>query len=266
MSVDNIKYDESSKLWSIDISVRIDEPVDKKPVGVMKAVLSIETIQTFADRTAQTIPDGRVLIADGRGALIAETSSGHARERIMNPEVDLIRQSEPSVRAAFGSERAGSAVDRDWLTGYAHIGERATQTSAISRIEGLDWLVIVQQPIATIHAALPLLNAFENALRDWRRILVFAIGGAVLLIAAVAIGLALTVARRFTSALQAVCELAEYARPGGGCNSHRHRSSRGNRAAQHRCLSPERGAYVCPQTRLGSGFIARIRRSRCSAS
>ena len=210
VSAGDISYDESSRLWSMDLSVRIDEPVDKKPVGVMKAVLSIEPIQEVADRIAQDIPAGRVLIADRSGALIAETSSGHARERILNPELGPIQQSEPSLRAAFGSERAGFSVGRNWLTGYAHIGERATQISASNRLEGLDWLVVVQQPVATTHAALPMLSAAQNALSDWHRILVFALGGAVLLTGAAAIGLAVGTARRYASRLQAVCDLAEH--------------------------------------------------------
>ena len=214
VSAGDITYDESSRLWSMDLSVRIDEPVGEKPVGVMKAVLSIEPIQRVADRIAQAIPAGRVLIADRSGALIAETGSGHARERIMNPGIDPIHQSEPSLRAAFAAERAGFSVDRHWLTGFAHIGERAARIPAGDRLEGLDWLVVVQQPVATTRAALPLLSAVENALRDWHRILVFAIGGAVLLTGAAAIALALGAARRYASRLQAVCDLAEHTAQG----------------------------------------------------
>lgn len=210
----DIGYDDSSRLWSIDLSVRIEDPVDKKPVGVMKAVLSIQPIHEVANRIAQDIPSGRALIADPSGALIAETSSDHARERIQNPELDPIQQSEPSVRVAFGSERAGFSVGRHWLTGYAHSGERATPTPASDRFEGLDWLVVVQQPVATTHAALPMLGAVEDALRDWHRILVFAIGGAVLLTGAAAIGLAVGGARRYASRLQAVCDLAEHTAQG----------------------------------------------------
>ena len=214
VSAGDIAYDDSSRLWAMDLSVRIDEPVSKTPVGVMRAVLSIEPIQRVADRIAQAIPAGRVLIADRSGALIAETSSDHARERIVNPGIDPIQQSEPSVGAAFGAESAGFSVDRHWLTGYAHIGERAAEISASNRFEGLDWLVVVQQPVATAQAALPMLSAVENALRDWQRILVFAIGGAVLLAGAAAIGLGLGAARRYASRIQAVCDLANHAAQG----------------------------------------------------
>ena len=92
ISVGEVKYDESAGAWSIDISVRIDNPHAKDPIGVMKTVLAIEPIQKIAEHTAQTVPGARVQIATGRGALIAETSSGNARERIMNPDIDLSEQ------------------------------------------------------------------------------------------------------------------------------------------------------------------------------
>ena len=103
LSVGEIEYDDSAGVWSTDISLRIADPDSEQPLGVMKTVLAIEPVQRVADRTAQTIAGGRVQVATGRGVLIAETSSGHARERIMNPEIDLQAQGEPSVRAAFGA-------------------------------------------------------------------------------------------------------------------------------------------------------------------
>ena len=77
----------------------------------MKTVLAIEPVQKIADRAARDVPGGRVQVATGGGALIADTGSGHARERIMNEDANLREEGGPSVRASFAGERAG-VLDR----------------------------------------------------------------------------------------------------------------------------------------------------------
>ncbi len=209
ISVGEVEYDDSAGVWSVDISVRIDNPADKKPIGVMKTVLAIEPIQKIADRAAQSIPGGRVQVATGRGALIAETASGHARERIMNGDVNVQEQGEPSVRAGFGGEQTGFSTDPEWLAGYARTGGRETYATTVNRFAGFDWIVILQKPIAAIHEPIATLRGIEDALRDWRLILAFALGGMVLLSSVLAIGVAVGAARRYATALGAVTEMAE---------------------------------------------------------
>ena len=209
LSVGEIEYDDSAGVWSIDISLRIVDPDSEQPVGVMKTVLAIEPVQRVADRTARTIAGGRVQIATGRGILIAETSSGHARERIMNPEVNLQEQGEPSVRAAFGSERAGFSADDEWLAGYARTGGRDTYAGVTERFAGFDWIVVLQRPVAGITDAITALVAVEDALRDWRRMLLLILGAAALACILVALVLALATARRLSASVQAIREVAE---------------------------------------------------------
>ena len=226
ISVGEVEYDKSAGVWSVEISVRIDNPAGKKPLGVMKTVLAIEPIQKIADRAARSVPGGRVQVATGRGALIAETASGHARERIMNDEVNVQAEGDPSVRASFGGEQTGFATDREWLTGYARTGGRETYASAVSRFAGFDWIVIVQKPLAAIHEPITALRGIEDALRDWRLILALALGGMALLSSVLAISLAMGAARRYANALGAVTEMAE-------------RSARGERVSPAAIRNPE---------------------------
>ena len=209
ISVGEIDYDESAGVWSVDISIRVDGPASGMPLGVMKTVLAIEPVQKIADRAAQALAGGRAHIATGRGTLIAETSSRHARERIMDPEVDLREHGTPSARAAFGGERTGFAVDEDWLTGYARSGGRETYATTVSRFAGFDWIVILQRPIAAVHEPITALRAIENALRDWRLMLALALGAMALLSTIFAVALALAAARRYAGALNAVSDAAE---------------------------------------------------------
>ena len=209
LSVGEIEYDDSAGVWSIDISLRIVDPDSEQPVGVMKTVLAIEPVQRVADRTAQTIAGGRVQIATGRGILIAETSSGHARERIMNSEIDLRAQGEPSVRAAFGAERAGFATDEEWLAGYARTGGRDAYAGVAERFAGFDWVVILQRPVAGITDAITALTTIEEALRDWRLMLLVVLGVMALASILVALAFAFGVARRLSASMRAIREMAE---------------------------------------------------------
>ena len=218
LSVGDIEYDDSAGVWSVDISLRIVDPGSERSVGVMKTVLAIEPVQRVADRTAQTIPGGRVQITTGRGVLIAETSSDHARERIMNPNINLQEQGEPSVRAAFGAERVGFAADDEWLAGYAHTGGRDTYAGIADRFNGFDWVVILERPIAGITEAITALTAIEDALRDWRRMLVLVLGAMALASVLVALAFASGTARRLAGSMQAIREVAERSASGHSAN------------------------------------------------
>lgn len=209
ISVGEVEYDDSAGVWSIDISVRIDRPGASKPLGVMKTVLAIEPVQEISDRAAQNTQGGRIQVATGAGALIAETSSGHARERIMSPDVNIKEQGEASVRESFGAEQNGFAIDDNWLMGYSRTGGRETYASAASRFAGFDWIVILQKPIAAIQEPITALRGIESALQDWRLILSLCLGAMLMLSGLFAGTLAVGTARRYVGALNAVRDMAE---------------------------------------------------------
>ena len=211
MAVGEIEFDDSAGVWSIGISVRIDEVGTKTPVGVMKAVLAIEAIERISDWAALGTHGGHVLVATDDGALIAETESGHARERLMNPEINQSEQGIPSVRAAFGSERTGFAIEENWITGYTHTGGPDIDASTNRWFTGLDWIIILKKGVGEINEPLFALHAINNTLRSWRGILAVAIGAMVLLCSVIAITLSLRAAHSYAASLQAIRQLAEHA-------------------------------------------------------
>lgn len=225
-AVGEVEYDKSAGVWSVDISVRIDQPDVGEPIGVMKTVLAIEPVQKIADSTAQLIPGGRVQISTGRGDLIAETSSGHARERIMNSEANLKEHGDPSVRESFGAQQTGFARDDQWLTGYARSGGRETYAAAASRFAGFDWIVIVQKPVSAIDEPITALRSIDDAMRDWRLLLGLAMCAMAILSMVLAVAFSLGAARRYAAALNAIGEMAE-------------RSARGERVSPAAIENPE---------------------------
>ena len=219
ISVGEVEYDDSAGVWSVEISVRIDDPGGSEPLGVMKTVLAIEPVQKIADRAARDLPRGRVQVATGGGALIADTGSGHARERIMNAEIDLREEGAPSVRASFSGERAGFSTDDEWLTGYARTGGEESYPSSVARFPGFDWIVILQRPASSVHETVAALRGIEDALRDWRLVLAITLGAMGALTIGFAVVLAAASARRYALALGSVSEMAELAARGEKVNS-----------------------------------------------
>ena len=215
LSVGEIEYDDSAGVWSVDISLRIDDPATEQAVGVMKTVLAIEPVQLMADRTAAAIPGGgRMQIVASSGVLIAETSSNHARGRIMNPEINLREQGSDSVLIAFGAERTGFTTDEEWITGYARTGGRDAYAGVSERFEGFDWIVILQQPVARVTGSIGMLAAIDDRLRDWRLMLAAAFCTMAVSSILFALVLASRAARRLTASMQSIREMAEHASTG----------------------------------------------------
>ena len=215
LSISEIGYDDSAGVWSLDISVRIDDPRSGEPVGVMKTVLAIDAIQRIADWTANVIPGGRIWIATTQGLLIADTSSGHARERIMNPDVNLLEIDSSSARAAFDGERSGFATDGEWITGYTLSGEiQPVHPTATGGFTKLDWIIILQSPTSRVAFVYNLFDAIKGALHDWRRLLILGLGTMAIASIVITVILANLAARRLVASLRAMREMAEHAMQG----------------------------------------------------
>ena len=206
--VGHVEYDDAAAVWSISISIRIDQPVQKKPLGVLKAVLSIEAVQGIADRAALLFPGGRAYITTKNGALIAETDSAHAPQRIMSTRVNIKKDGEPSLRESFSAEKSGFKTDNKWMAGFARTGGREIYDATVSGFRGLDWIVILQKPLDEIKASLNNLRELDGALRDWRLMLAMALGFMWFLSTLFAIALAVMAARQYSASLVAVREIA----------------------------------------------------------
>ena len=250
ISVGEVQYDDSAGVWSIDISIRIDGRDTGKSLGVMKTVLAIEPIQRIADWTSQTIPNGRVQISTGGGSLIAETSSSHARERIMNPDVNISEQGDEPERAAFGAERAGFGIGQEWVTSFARTGGYDTYASTIDKFPGFDWIVILQKPLAGVVEPISALRSVEEAMRGWRWILAFTLAVIAVLGGIVSLVVAAGVARRYTASLNEVRDLAE-------------RAAQGQMTSPAVIESPEEIAQLNDAvSRLGRAFMSVLERHR----
>ena len=209
IAIGEFEYDDSANTWSVAISVRLDDPSTKEPVGVMKTVLAVEPVQRIADRTAEAILGGRVQITTKDGVLITAVTSGQDRRGVVNREVVPTGHDE---LASLPAE--GFAVHGDWLLGYARTGGSDTYASVAARFSGFDWVVVIQQPVAMIHKRIPALDVIDDTLRNCRRMLEIGTTALVLLWVAITIAVAVGTGRRYSSAMGAVRKFAESAAQG----------------------------------------------------
>ena len=128
----------------IRLGLRIDDPVTHAAVGVMDGTIGVAAIHRLADAFGQrTGAEIRVLDADSR--LVAETESGHARDRILKLSEETI--SREGWRIGVGSTgRSGETRDAEVERGWVRLAEA----------EGphRDWIVIAERRAASAATAI----------------------------------------------------------------------------------------------------------------
>ena len=176
IDIGDVEYDESAGIWSIALSMRIaDSGNGGSPIGVLKAVLSLDAVQTAADRAAEVLrEDGNVQIVDDEGRLIAETLSGHSQDRLMTDEIGL---DEASVAALAGARAKGLIAGESVLTAYARTSSGALYEPVARAFGGLGWTALIHEPTAQSESDLLVFEQIVGALRQWRLMLALVLAG-----------------------------------------------------------------------------------------
>ncbi len=132
----SIAFDEKANGFAFRIALRMDDPATRAAVGVIDGTIALTAIQQLADGFAADRSNVRIL--DEKGQLIADTASGHARDRIMRLSQQAMdsegwRQGVGSPGNAGGTGEGG--IERGWV--------RLAEASGPQR----DWIVIVERSI-----------------------------------------------------------------------------------------------------------------------
>ena len=207
IAVGRIDYGEPAGPWRLGLAVRIEDPRDGAPLGVLKTVLAIEPFGTMAGRAAPPLPDAGVEPAVLVRAEADPAGPGHAR--IVNASAGVAdRNGLPVPAAAAGPTEAPRA-------GRGPAGEASNAGSFASVLDRLGVGGDLPRSIlARIPDAAVLLAGIEDALADRRVRLALALGAIGLLSGLFAALLANTAARRYAAAIRAVTEMAERAARG----------------------------------------------------
>ena len=178
LHVGEVEYDDSAEVWSMTLSLRIDDPDGGTPLGVLHAVLALDVVHDTADRAEETLrDDGNVRIAERKGRLIAETKSGHAPERLMQEEVGIA--GDVLTLALGGGEPAGLVPGDHVLTAFARTSGSALYDAVSPDFAGLGWIVVVSEATNRMEGELAVLTRIERTLKEQRLILAGILAGIV---------------------------------------------------------------------------------------
>ncbi len=165
ISVGEVEYDDSAGIWSVDISVRIDDPGSGRSLGVMKAVLGVSLIQEVADNGARDVPGGTVTVIGSSGMLLAETGSKHDKKRIMVESVNLRNSNDPAMQKVFSSDARGYVIGSGNVLGFAKSAGPELYRTVVTRFPGFHWTVVVQQPTSIALAPIEGLATVQAGLK-----------------------------------------------------------------------------------------------------
>lgn len=141
ISVSDVEFDDSSNIFSVDVSVRIDDPTTDERLGVMKASLSVAFVQSIT--TARSIGSTEYTVALADGLLIAETGTFHSDDRLM---VELPDAEVPEgLLRALDVGGAGALVTEETVFGFTRTTEANFLGAEVQGFKGLDWIVLSSQ-------------------------------------------------------------------------------------------------------------------------
>ena len=209
ISVGEVEFDKSANIWSIDISVRIDDPASGRSLGVMKAVLGVSLIQEVADNGARDIQGGSVSVISSGGLLLAETSSKHANNRIMVDTVNLRKSTDPAIQEVFSARSRGYVIGQGNVLGYAKSAGPELYRTVVTRFPGFNWSVIVQQPESIALAPIKGLSTVQTSLQTSKQQVVVILAIVVVVVFILAIFVAGMLSRAITQPLLDLRELAD---------------------------------------------------------
>ena len=209
ISVGDVEFDKSAGIWSIDISVRIDDPASGRSLGVMKAVLGVSLIQEVANMGARDIKGGAVTVINSNGQLLAETSSKHDKNRIMVEAVNLRNSNDPAIQEVFSARKRGYVLGSGQVLGYSRSAGPELYRTVVTRFPGFNWTVLVQQPTSIALAPIQGLLSVQNSLQSSKQQMIIILGIVVVLVVVLAVFVAGMLSKAITQPLLDLRELAD---------------------------------------------------------
>jgi methyl-accepting chemotaxis protein PixJ len=209
ISVGEVEFDDSANIWSIDISVRIDDPASGRSLGVMKAVLGVSLIQEVADRGARDINGGTVTVVSSGGLLLAETGSKHAKNRIMVESVNFRNSTDAAIQEVFSTRNKGYVLGSGKVLGYAKSAGPELYRTVVTRFPGFNWSVLVQQPTAIALAPVEGLSTVQSSLQSSKQQMIIILLIVVVAVFMLAFFVAGVLSRAITRPLLDLRELAD---------------------------------------------------------
>jgi HAMP domain-containing protein len=175
----------------------------------MKAVLGVSLIQEVADRGARDINGGVVTVISSGGQLLAETSSKHAEDRIMDESVNLRNSTDPAIQEVFSTRSKGYVLGSGQVLGYAKSAGPELYRTVVTRFPGFNWTVLVQQPTSIALAPIEGLSTVQSSLQSSKQRIIIILVLVVIAVFMLAFFVASVLSRAITRPLLDLRELAD---------------------------------------------------------
>ena len=149
-----IAFDENAGGFGLRLALRIEDPATNAAVGVIDGIVAVSAIQSFTDALTRE-GTSSVRILNEAGQLVAETETGHARDRILRLSPETLA-AEPWRRGVGARGHLGGSRENGVERGWARLAE--------SEGAHQDWIVVVERAAASATTRLGTLIAVAAAL------------------------------------------------------------------------------------------------------
>ena len=149
-----IAFDENAGGFGLRLALRIEDPATNAAVGVIDGIIAVSAIQSFTDAFTRE-GNSSIRILNEAGQLVAETETGHARDRILRLSPETLA-AEPWRRGVGSRGHLGGARESGVERGWARLAE--------SEGAHQDWIVVVERAAAGATPRIATLIAVAAAL------------------------------------------------------------------------------------------------------
>ena len=149
-----IAFDENAGGFGLRLALRIEDPATNAAVGVIDGIIAVSAIQSFTDAFTRE-GNSSIRILNEAGQLVAETETGHARDRILRLSPETLA-AEPWRRGVGARGHLGGARESGVERGWARLAE--------SEGAHQDWIVVVERAAAGATPRIATLIAVAAAL------------------------------------------------------------------------------------------------------
>jgi HAMP domain-containing protein len=227
--VSDAVYDDASELYMIIFAAIVHEADTSDNLGVLMGRMLFAT-NTIVERYANEIAEGRVVIFDKDGGVLADTADP---ERHLNGTVTMTEVEESAIDRCEQGNTSGYVVGEDSVAGFAvptaegaaqmytmhcgscHLDVESHPTEGAGGMyytpgyDGVGWTVIAEQPKEVAFAPLDGLVALEEDLSDSSNTMMYTLGAVLLAMVLAGLGMAFWLTRSITKPVTELRDVAD---------------------------------------------------------
>ena len=132
---ERVVHDAALGGYGLRVALRMHDPATGAAIGVIDATLAIDALQELADELAADSGNDIRILSDW-GELLAETGSGHARDRIVRMSSETLAR-EPWHGGIGNAGSSGGAIEANVQRGWVRLNEADGPHR--------DWIVVLER-------------------------------------------------------------------------------------------------------------------------